>query len=341
MLGGEVKQNFTALLHVRVFMDSGIHHFLKAAGDLQPGGVALVGGAFDGATDGVCPLLLRSLDILGADGQNAGIPLGQFPGGFCRDLEGVGTAADQAHLPFRSGGRAVEKGGKAHKVRDKGRSRPVKNLLGLADLQNVSGVHNDDPVRQGDGLLVVVGHDDGGDAQLFLDALDLHLHLHPELGVQVGKGLVQQQDGGTGHQGTSQGHTLLLAAGELPGITLVHTGELYQGEHVLHPLPDLLLGQLLELQTKGHVFKNRHVGEQRVILEENADIAAVGRDGGHIFAVHQDLPGSGLGEAGDHAQCGGLAAAAAAQQGDHLAFGSLQVHGIHRSELAESLGQSL
>ena len=186
-----------------------------------------------------------------------------------------------------------------------------------------------------------MGHDDGGDAQLLLDALDLHLHLHPELGVQVGKGLVQQQDGGTGHQGTSQGHTLLLAAGELPGITLVHTGELYQGEHVLHPLPDLLLGQLLELQTKGHVFKNRHVGEQRVILEENADIAAVGGDSGNVFAVHQDLPGGRLSKAGDHAQCGGLAAAAAAQQGDHLAFGSLQVHGIHRSELAESLGQSL
>ena len=110
---------------------------------------------------------------------------------------------------------------------------------------------------------------------------------------------------------------------------------------MLHPLTDLVFGQLLELQTKGHVFKNRHVGEQRVILEENADIAAVGGDSGNVFAVHQDLPGGGLSKAGDHAQCGGLAAAAAAQQGDHLAFGSLQVHGIHRSELAESLGQSL
>ena len=188
---------------------------------------------------------------------------------------------------------------------------------------------------------MVVGHDDGGDAQFLLDALDLHLHLHPELGVQVGQRLVQQQNGGMGHQGAGQGHPLLLAAGELPGIALVHAGELYQGEHVLHPLPDLLLGQLLELQAEGHVFKHRHMGEQRVVLEENADVAAVGRDGGHIFAVHQDLPGGGLGEAGDHAQRGGLAAAAAAQQGDHLALGGLQVHGIHRGEIAEPLGQSL
>ena len=188
---------------------------------------------------------------------------------------------------------------------------------------------------------MIVGHDDGGDAQLLLDALDLHLHLYPELGVQVGEGLIQQQNGGTGHQSPGQGHPLLLTAGELPGITLVHAGKLYQSEHVLHPLTDLVFGQLLELQTKGHVFKNRHVGEQRVILEENADIAAVGGDSGNVFAVHQDLPGGRLSKAGDHAQCGGLAAAAAAQQGDHLAFGSLQVHGIHRSELAESLGQSL
>ena len=253
----------------------------------------------------------------------------------------MSTAADQAHISLCSGGDAVKKGGKAHKVCNKGRGGPVKDLLGLANLQNVAGIHDNDPVCQGDGLLMIVGHDDGGDAQLLLDALDLHLHLYPELGVQVGEGLIQQQNGGTGHQSPGQGHPLLLTAGELPGITLVHAGKLYQSEHVLHPLTDLVFGQLLELQTKGHVFKNRHVGEQRVILEENADIAAVGGDSGNVFAVHQDLPGGGFSKAGDHAQCGGLAAAAAAQQGDHLAFGSLQVHGIHRSELAESLGQSL
>ena len=41
MLGGEVKQNFTAILHVRIFVDSGVYHFLKTAGDLQPGGITL------------------------------------------------------------------------------------------------------------------------------------------------------------------------------------------------------------------------------------------------------------------------------------------------------------
>ena len=94
MLGGEVKQNFTALLHVRIFVDSGVYHFLKAAGDLQPGGMALVGGTFDGAPDGIDTFLLRSPDVFGADGQNAGITLSQLLGGLCRDLERVSTAAE-------------------------------------------------------------------------------------------------------------------------------------------------------------------------------------------------------------------------------------------------------
>lgn len=108
MLGGEVEQNFTALLHVRIFVDSGVYHFLKTAGDLQPGGMALVGGTFDGAPDGIDTFLLRNRMFSERMARMHGVALSQLLGGLCRDLERVGTAADQAHISLCSGRRCRE-----------------------------------------------------------------------------------------------------------------------------------------------------------------------------------------------------------------------------------------
>ena len=52
------------------------------------------------------------------------------------------------------------------------------------------------------------------DAQLLLDALDLHLHLYPELGVQVGEGLIQQQNVRILQNQAGQVDPGLLPAGE-------------------------------------------------------------------------------------------------------------------------------
>ena len=56
-------------------------------------------------------------------------------------------------------------------------------------------------------------------------------HLHPQLGVQVGEGLVEQQHVRLDAQGAGQGHTLLLAAGQALGQTvgiLVHMHQLHE-----------------------------------------------------------------------------------------------------------------
>jgi hypothetical protein len=49
--------------------------------------------------------------------------------------------------------------------------------------------------------------------------------------------------------------------------------------------------------------------EQRVALEHDAHVAAIGRQGGDAVAVQPDVATAGRDEAGDHAQGRGLAAA--------------------------------
>ena len=72
-----------------------------------------------------------------------------------------------------------------------------------------------DPVRQGQRLLLVVGHVDGGDAEILLHFLQLIAQLHTKLGIQIGKGFIHADNRRIGDQSTGDGHALLLAAGQL------------------------------------------------------------------------------------------------------------------------------
>ena len=68
--------------------------------------------------------------------------------------------------------------------------------------------------RHGQGLLLVVGDIDEGDAHGLLDALKFVLHVLAQPHIQRPQGLIQQQHLGTVHQGAGNGHPLLLSAGQ-------------------------------------------------------------------------------------------------------------------------------
>ena len=100
-------------------------------------------------------------------------------------------------------------------IRHEGVLRLVVDVLRGADLLDLALVHDHDGVAHGQGLLLVVGDIDKGDAHLLLDALELDLHILAQLQVQGAQRLVQQQHLGPVHQRPGNGHPLLLAAGEL------------------------------------------------------------------------------------------------------------------------------
>ena len=81
------------------------------------------------------------------------------------------------------------------------------------------------------------------------------------------------------------------------------------------------------------------VREQGVGLEDGVDRAPVGRGGGQVLAVEQDLAAGGGLEAGDEAQGGGLAAAGRAEDREELAGADLEVDAVDRGEVAELLHQ--
>ena len=166
--------------------------------------------------------------------------------------------------------------------------------------------------------------DDGG-AQLPVDALELASHVDTQAGVQVGEGLVKQQQLGVGGHGAGDGHALLLAAGQLVGVAVHILLDAHHAQGVVDALLDLRLGQLLDLQAESDVLPHRHVGPQGVGLEHQVQppLAGLGVVGqvrvDHLHAVDGHHAALGLLQTGDHAQGGGLAAAGGTQQGHEVA----------------------
>ena len=153
-----------------------------------------------------------------------------------------------------------------------------------------------------------MGHIYGGDAHLLLDPLDGVPHLHPQLGVQVGQGFVHKQHLRVDDNGSGQGHTLLLAAGQLGGHPLFQVVNLYYFKDFVHLGLNLVLGYLAVLKAEGHIVPDRHVGENGVVLEYHAHISLVGGDVVDDLAVNLDFAALNGIESYNHAQQGGFAA---------------------------------
>ena len=159
-----------------------------------------------------------------------------------------------------------------------------------------------------------------------VEPLELGAHVDAQLGIQVGKGLIQQQQLGTGSHGTGNGHALLLAAGKLCGIAVLVLLDAHHAQGVHDPLVDLRLGHLLDLQAKGDVVIGGHVRPQGVGLEHQVQstfaglgiVGVVGVDHLHTVDGHDAVLG--LLQSGDHPQRGGLAAAGGTQQRHEVAI---------------------
>ena len=93
--------------------------------------------------------------------------------------------------------------------------------------------------------------------------------------------------------------------------------------HELHHFTGLgfhdVAGNAADFETIANVFAHPHVGKQGIRLEHHGDVTLGGGQPGHVFVADQDAPGGRCFQAGNHAQCGGLAAARGAEQGGQAA----------------------
>jgi hypothetical protein len=207
------------------------------------------------------------------------------------------------------------------------------HVLGRAGLLDPAVAHDDDHVGERQGLLLVVGDEQGAGAGGPEDRGDLLAQRHPQPGVERGERLVEQHDLGLVGQGPGEGDALALAARQLVGVGPGPVGEADQLEALL----DAARPRLAEADVAGH----GQVREQRTVLEDHAHPPLVGL---LPRAVAGDEPvadgdGAGVGhlEAGDDPQQRRLARAARPEQGHELALPDLQRRPGDRPRAAERL----
>ena len=222
----------------------------------------------------------------------------------------------------------------AYEIGHKGPLRLFVEGLRRRDLLHSPIVHHRHPVRQRQGLALVVGDIHHGGLKALLQAADLVLHLFPQAPVQGPQGFVHEDQVRFKHQGAGDGDPLLLAAGELGRAAF---GKVPQLHHVQGPddaVRDGFLGNAARLQGKGEILGDGHVRKQRVVLEDHADVALVRLDLLDGTALQPDLAAGGALKARQHLQAGGLAGPGGAQQGDELAPGDVYVEVRDRERFA-------
>ena len=127
----------------------------------------------------------------------------------------------------------------------------VEQLHRAVDLLQDPPADHRNPVGHCHGLNLVVGDVEGCDAYFALQLGDLGPHLHPELGVEIRQGLVEQENPRAANDGPAHCHPLPLTARQLCRTLVELAFHLEDAGRLMHPLPDLGLGPLRELQREG------------------------------------------------------------------------------------------
>src|SRR6185369_2928016 len=140
-----------------------------------------------------------------------------------------------------------------------------------------------------------------------------------------------------------EGDALALAARELVRVTFREVVELHHREQPGDPGPDLGLVGAHRLrphaQAERDVLEDRHVAEQGVVLEDEADAPLADVGIGGVLAMEEHGARVGHLEAGDHAQQRRLARPRWAEQRDELAGRNVEAEVVADDGLAEALVQ--
>ncbi len=266
------------------------------------------------------------------DAQKEGVPqdgvvtvLGEVAG----NLHRVGAEADAHFLAFAQAVRrefqfavarhailylGFEHVHDADEAGDEFVDRPLIDFAGGADLFKVATGENGDALGDFHGLLLIVRDEDGGDVQIVVQADQPFAEFLPDFGVHRAERFVEQQDVRLGGEGAGDGHALALPAGELVRMPLFQALEAEKFEQFLDTRFAIFALPVFDFQAEGDVIEDGHALEEGVVLEHEPDVALLH---GHIvdlLAMDEDVAFGGRFQTGDHAQNGGLAAAAGAEQ---------------------------
>ena len=153
----------------------------------------------------------RHLHVLGTEQHlDAAAPVVGGGLGAQRDLDRTERETARRRLPDQEVGGAEEGG-------DERSLRPQVELFGLAHFEQAPEVEHGDAIAQLERLLLIVGDEDGGDAEVALHAPDGLAQLDADLGVERAERLVEQQHRRAIRERARDRDALALAARELRG----------------------------------------------------------------------------------------------------------------------------
>ena len=202
----------------------------------------------------------------------------------------------------------------------------VIQFLRRPDLFDDAVIHDYDPISQGHGFHLVMRHIHGGCIHRLMHLLDFGAHLHAQLGVQVGKRFVKQEDFGVAHNGAAHGNTLALPARKRLGLALQQRRDVQNACGFLHAAINFRLREFPKHQAEGHIVVNAHVRIKRVILEHHGNVTIPRWDVIHQCAANGDIARGDFLQPSNHAERGGFAAARRPDQDDEFVVGDFKVN---------------
>lgn len=248
------------------------------------------------------------------------------------EADGAGPGAGQKVAGAAGRGGEAEHPQPAGAPQERGRKgirRAAADFRRGAEGDDAPGVHHGEIIGHGQGFLLVVGNQDGGNPGVAEDAFDLAAQAHPEGGVQGTEGFVQEDDVRGDGQGPGQGDALAFTPGEGRGTPVGERGQFHQTQFLPGDFSGFPPVRPAHSWAERHVLLHAHMGEEGVVLEYHAHPAVLAFEVGDVPAALEDAPGGGAEKAGGQVEKGGFAAAAGAEDNGEFAFreGEIRVKG--------------
>src|SRR5262249_38949487 len=162
--------------------------------------------------------------------------------------------------------------------------RLIINFHGWTDLLDKAIAHDYDTVPHGHGFHLVMGHINHRGIETLVELDQLSTHIDPQLGVQVTQWLIKQEDFRLPHNRPAYCDALPLSTRELLRLAVEQIADTENVSRGFDPTLDLVPRGTAQLEREGHVFVDRHVRVEGIILEHHGDITVFW---GYI--VHQAL----------------------------------------------------
>ena len=157
-----------------------------------------------------------------------------------------------------------------------------------------------------------------------MQPLELAAQLRAQPRVEVGEGLVEEEDARLAHQRPAERDPLPLPSGQLARLAREERCDAEERRSLGDAPLDLGPRQAPHLQREGEVPAHVLVRVESVALEDHRHVALGGREAVHLRAVDAHRSAGRLVETGDEIQGRRFAAARGTHQRQELAVGDLQ-----------------